>query len=136
MEKIMDVLLKNRYVKIYREKRNIICKMLKEVIYEAKKINIPISNYIFNDVCIDYFTDSRIGYCECLCNGAYIIHISYKLLDGDNQCIKNVLAHEILHTCILCKNHLVIWKYYANIMSHTYGYNIKETMSWEDLGVK
>ena len=51
--------------------------------------------------------------------------------------IKDVLAHEILHTCFLCKTHDYPWNHYAKIMNDKYGYNIKKLYhSWKEIGVE
>ena len=46
--------------------------------------------------------------------------------DPEN-CVRSVLAHELLHTCPRCMNHKLLWKTYAGKMNNAYSYCITAT---------
>lgn len=50
--------------------------------------------------------------------------------------LKQVVIHEILHTCPDCMNHGEKWKKYARIMNETYGYDIKRVWTPKELNIK
>ena len=69
----------------------------------------------------------------------YNIEISAKLLQDDvpTKSAKNVLIHEILHTCEDCMCHTGEWKRLANLVNDCYScYNIKRCSSNEEYGVE
>lgn len=110
-------------------------KMLLEVVNDAINANIPINQTIDKRVYIDKGIKNRAGFCNW-CLQKYEIHITDKMVASTEKYIKDILAHEILHTCFLAKNHNYPWNHYANIMNKTYGYNIKEKYnSWKEIGV-
>ena len=45
----------------------------------------------------------------------------------DENCVRSVLAHELLHTCPRCMNHKLLWKTYAGKMNNAYSYCITVT---------
>ena len=47
--------------------------------------------------------------------------------------LKNVLIHEILHTCWNCQNHGTTWKAHADRINARYGYNISRLVSAEEI---
>ena len=67
---------------------------------------------------------------------SFLIEICEAMLDADEQELKNVIAHEILHTCYGCYNHGKRWKAYAAKMNNMYGYNITSTTTYERIGLK
>lgn len=109
--------------------------LLSCVIKDAKKANIPISDLISKSVCIDYGIETRAGFCEWKIDGSYVIHLSERTIRSSCDKIKDVLAHEIIHTCLCCKNHLFVWEEYANTMNDLFGYNISKYTTWKYLGV-
>lgn len=112
--------------------------LYKEVIEEAKKINLPISTNINDEIIINKRAKRRFGCCKKIKKGliiSYEIEISYRLIECEEKFVKQTLAHEILHTCQGCDNHGQIWKSYAKRMNTKYGYNIKRTDTAEDLGI-
>lgn len=103
---------------------------------DAIEADIPINKTIDEKVYIDIGRNDRAGFCNW-CLQKYEIHITDKMVTSTKNHIKDILAHEILHTCFLAKTHSYPWSYYANIMNETYGYNIKEKYnSWKEVGVK
>ena len=102
--------------------------LLNEVIIEANSIDIPISNNINPLVFINKRAKGRFGACksENINNKKHFkIEIRSALYICDDFKIKEVLAHEVLHTCKGCQNHGNTWKKYAKMMNNKYGYNIK-----------
>lgn len=105
--------------------QNTINNLLQEIKQEAKNINIPVGNI---DPCvkINNRTTKRLGMCSKRGN-YYYIQISSYILEN-LEAVKEVLAHEILHTAPDCFNHGNLWKRYGNMMSRRYGYNIARTI--------
>lgn len=113
--------------------------LYKEVLAEVKKINLPISKNIKNDISINKKAKSRFGCCKKIQKGvikSFEIEISSRLIGGEDKFIKQTLAHELIHTCPGCDNHGAIWKAYAEKMNGVYGYNIKRTDTAKHLGIK
>lgn len=109
--------------------------LLFDVITDAKNAGIPIDKNINKTVQIDTNRVDRMGYCDCKVF-EYTIHITDIVLSANVKYIKDILGHEILHTCFLAKNHSWPWCEYAKIMNNKYGYNIKEKYnSWKEIGV-
>ncbi len=110
--------------------------MLREVMNDAKNADIPIDETIDEKVYVDTGVTDRAGFCNW-CFTKYEIHITDKIVNSEEKYIKDVLAHEILHTCFLGKTHDYPWLLYANIMNEKYGYHIKEKYnSWKEIGIK
>ncbi len=114
-------------------------------------MGIPVSEHIDSEVVINKRAKSRFGCCKEIQTPTlrsqdrdgegknneirYTIEISKALLEAPTQSIKEVLAHEVLHTTPDGDKHTGIWKKYAAIMNQSYGYHIKRTLSPEALGV-
>lgn len=109
-------------------------KLLEELIGEALEVNIPVPSNIYPELIINKRPKKRFGCCK-LIDGIYRIEISEFILGSDEIAIRNVIAHEVLHTCKGCDNHGSIWRKYAAIMNKAYGYNIKRTSTFEEMGV-
>lgn len=107
---------------------------LKEVIKQAQDINIPVPADICEQVDINPRPKKRYGCCR-LRNGKYYIEVSEFILTCDPDKIREVLAHEVLHTCRGCYDHGNMWKRYAAMMNSAYGYNIKRTSSNAEMGI-
>lgn len=54
----------------------------------------------------------------------FIIEISTVLKDESDERIKEVMLHELLHTCKGCFNHGKAWKALAEKVNQSYGYHI------------
>lgn len=108
--------------------------LLRDVISEAKALNIPVSNRIVPKVRVNNRAIRRFGCCIAK-NGEFIIEISGKLLDASERACKQTLAHEVLHTCPGCKNHGSKWKQYAKSMNSAYDYDISRASTHESLGI-
>lgn len=80
----------------------------------------------------------RWGQCKKIGINTFDIEISSRLLDDnvEDKAVKNVIAHELLHTVHGCFAHRGKWKEIANyINSSLPDYNIKTTDSLEDYGI-
>lgn len=75
-------------------------------------------------------TKSRLGCCRQIKGGLfpqYQLEISIMLKEWESQKLKEVIIHEVLHTCKGCLNHGALWKELAAEVNKAYGYSIKRT---------
>jgi predicted SprT family Zn-dependent metalloprotease len=113
--------------------------LLQQVIEEATALGIPVSRHISPSLHINKRTKARFGGCKKVkgfVHCTYQIEISKVLLDAEAQAIKEIIAHEILHSCPGCMNHGVTWKKHCRKMEKTYGYRLERTSSYEKLGIE
>ena len=110
-------------------------KILQDIISECRAIKLPVSNFIEPEVLINKRARKRFGACKKTTKG-FTIEISEFMLDADLVHIKNILAHEVLHTCRGCQNHGKKWKVMAQTMNAEYGYQITTTSSYEKMGLE
>ena len=110
-------------------------KLLKEVIAESKALGIPVSDRISPEVVINSRAKTRFGCCKRTAQG-YVIELSDRAVAAGEAVCREILAHEILHSCPGCINHQVRWKHYAGMMKQAYGYDIRTTRKCADLGVE
>lgn len=108
--------------------------LLAQVIAEARALSIPVSGRIDSRVRINRRAQSRFGCCIGSERG-YFIELSAQLLAGGEKLLRQVLAHEVLHTCRGCDNHGKRWQSYARRMNEAYGYHIRATDTHEALGL-
>ena len=112
--------------------------LVAEVAEEGKSIGIPISNRI-TDVKVNTRAKARLGSCrqikKPLQKDSFIIEISHRLFEAEEKKIKEVIAHELLHTCPGCMNHGKKWKLYAEEMNRAFGYGITRTYTDEKIGI-
>ena len=109
--------------------------LLQNVIAECKAIKLPVSKHIEPEVLINRRAKKRFGACKKY-RKSFVIELSEMMLNADPVYIKNILAHEVLHTCPGCQNHGKKWKYLAQLMNNTYGYKITTTTSYEKMGLE
>ena len=112
---------------------------IQELIKECKDLKIPVSRNIDPEIRINRRARSRFAACKkekSLIGDIYQLEIGESLLDAEESVIRTILAHELLHTCRGCYNHGPRWKEYAFKMNQTYGYRIKTTATYEELGLK
>jgi len=113
--------------------------LFKEVIKEAENIGIPIARTLA-PLKINTRAKARFGCCRLekkpFGRSEYHIEISEKTLYSSEKNIKQIIAHELLHTCPDCMNHGERWKVYASAMNKVYGYNITRTSTDEKLGLR
>ena len=106
------------------------------VIAQARTIKIPVSQEIAAHVRLNRRARTRFGCCIRR-EGRYTIELSAQLAEqGSEDAILQVLAHEVLHTCYGCSNHGARWKGYAQRMNSIYGYRIRRTDNYEELGIE
>lgn len=109
-------------------------RLLSEVIAQAKSVNIPVCAEISPKVIINRRAKTRFGCCKPVPGGC-VIELSEKMLAAPEKSCREVLAHEILHSCYGCRNHGKRWQRYAAIMNERFGYDIKRTHSFEEMGL-
>ena len=108
--------------------------MLKCVIKDAISIGIPISKKIEPTIYIDDKRYDRVAACYRFpFPEKYEIHLSKDTLRAMKTEIKNIIAHEILHTCFLSMDHDFPWKIYQKRMNEQLGYNIQIKYSWQKI---
>jgi hypothetical protein len=109
-------------------------KLCQECMEELNAIGIKYGN--IKEFKVNSRAKSRWGLCSKE-NGTYTIEISNDLL-ADNikdDKVKNVIIHEILHTCDNCMSHTGEWKRLAGIVNDCYAcYNIKRGETEEEVG--
>lgn len=113
--------------------------LLQQVINEAKALGIPVSRHISPSLFINNRTKSRFGGCKKVkgfVHYSYQIEISKVLLRAEAGTIKEIIAHEVLHTCPGCMNHGLAWKKHCNVMEHSLGYRLERTSSYDKLGLE
>lgn len=115
--------------------RNNLNALLAQVIAQARSISIPVSRSIDPDVVVNTRARTRFGCCRTRM-GRHTIEVAAALLEADEQAIRQVLAHEVLHTCPGCANHGAKWQHWASLMSQRFGYDIRRTDSHGALGIK
>ena len=106
-------------------------KLLNNVITDALSIDIPISKKIVGTIFIDEERYDRVAACyRYKLPERYEIHLSADVLRANEYEIKNIIAHEILHTCNASMQHEGIWKLYQRKMNQRLGYDIQVKYSW------
>ena len=112
--------------------------LFSQVVKEALSIGIPISKEI-SDIRINTRAKARFGCCKQekrpLGKKRFIIEISERVLCAEEKIIRQIIAHELLHTANGCMNHGAKWKEYAEAMNSAFGYNITRTSTYEKLGL-
>lgn len=110
--------------------------LLALAIAQARALKIPVSREIDPSVRLNRRARTRFGCCIRR-EGKYTIELSARLAEeGSEDAILQVLAHEVLHTCYGCSNHGARWKGYAQRMNLAYGYRIRRTDNYKELGIE
>ena len=107
--------------------------LLLEVKRELLKFKIPVSNDI--DPCINYVTTfSTLGMCERNSNPLYKYNLTFSelIFYFPINTIKDIIAHELIHSCPNCFDHRNTFKMYANTVNRLGGYNVYRCLSRED----
>lgn len=103
---------------------------------QARAVKIPVSREIDPHVRLNRRARTRFGCCVRR-DGKYTIELSARLAEqGSEGAILQVLAHEVLHTCYGCSNHGERWRGYAQRMNDAYGYRIRRTDNYGELGIE
>lgn len=104
-------------------------KLMREAIEELHKINIFPAESI-TGIKANSRAKRRLGCCKRTVNRGvekFEIEISTILEGETDQRIKEIIHHELLHTCKGCLNHGQKWKSLAARVNHIYGYHIRTT---------
>lgn len=100
--------------------------IFKECIREMKAVDIPIQDEGILEVKAEELDDC-FGLC-CIEEDGFIIIIRKDLIE--DRCplkeLKEVIIHELLHTCKRCLGHGKTWRKYAKMMNEAYGYSLLE----------
>lgn len=94
-----------------------------EVMTDMDKVHIPYSKNF--QIRPNFRAVRRRGACKKE-KGHFVIELSYDCLNGPENEIKDVIAHELIHTCEGCFNHGAQFKKYMQIIN-TLGYNVSVT---------
>lgn len=110
--------------------------LLALAVAQARAVKIPVSREIEPHVRLNRRARTRFGCCVRR-DGRYAIELSAQLAEqGGEGAILQVLAHEVLHTCYGCSNHGQRWRGYAQRMNDAYGYHIRRTDNYGELGIE
>jgi predicted SprT family Zn-dependent metalloprotease len=113
--------------------------LLQQVIEEAIALGIPVSRHISPSLFVNSRTKARFGGCKKVkgfLHDTYQIEISKVLVGAESKAIKEIITHEVLHTCPSCMNHGGAWKSYCRQMEKAYGYQLGRTSTYDALGVE
>lgn len=113
-------------------------RLLEEVLEELKNVEIHPAGTI-TSITENRRARKRLGCCRQEGTGLrrrYRLEVSIMLLDKDDRTIKEVIAHEALHTCKGCLNHGAEWKRLAAAVNHAYGYHIERTADYAGFGME
>ena len=109
--------------------------LLVQVISQARSLSIPAGRKIDHHVVVNTRARTRFGCCR-KAEGRYVIELSSSLLNADEQAVRQVLAHEVLHTCPGCADHGPRWQHWAALMNRTFSYDIRRTHMPQALGLE
>ena len=104
-------------------------KLMREAIEELHKINIFPAESI-TGIKANSRAKRRLVFCKRTVNRGvekFEIEISTILEGETDQRIKEIIHHELLHTCKGCLNHGQKWKSLAARVNNIYGYHIRTT---------
>lgn len=107
-------------------------KIAAECVSEMKKVNIPIRDNKINDVKAGDINDFGL----CTHDGYYknfVITIRNDLVQDNCPLteLKQVIIHELIHTCPRCWTHGKTWIKYALIINDAYGYSLFEGRNYD-----
>lgn len=97
-------------------------RMMEELSVELRQLGIPVSQHIFPQVQVNTRAKRRLGCCKREGN-SFRIEISHSLLPSPNK-VREVLVHELLHTCPGCGNHGKTWKRYGELAGKALGVTV------------
>lgn len=110
------------------DKNNLLQSIYKDVLTDFDRLKIPYAKEV--PIVINSRAKRRQGCCKKK-DGKFIIEISEFVLDYLVDEIKNVVAHEIIHTCYGCFNHQKRFKAYGQKLK-ALGYNVTTTYKGEE----
>lgn len=110
-------------------------RLFAEAMKEIEGLGIRPSTRIY-DIKVNTRAKKRLGCCKKVSLNlipGFQLEISSRLLDSGERQLKEVIIHEILHTCKGCFNHGKRWKAYAVLVNKAYGYHVSRTADCEGL---
>ena len=108
--------------------------ILQDVIKDVASIGFPLSKNLDNNIYIDKNRYDRVGACyRYKFPERYQIHLSEDTLMAKENEVKNIIAHEVLHSNFLTMEHNYIWEMYCKRMHDKFGYNIQVKYSWHKI---
>lgn len=108
--------------------------ILHEVIEDALSIGFPVSDALDRKIHIDRNRYDRVGACyRYSYPERYEIHISEAAIKSKKIEIKNIIAHEVLHSCFLSMDHGYFWSMYCDLMNSKLKYNIQLKYAWHQV---
>ncbi|MGC2873505.1 SprT-like domain-containing protein [Ihubacter sp. mB4P-1] len=113
-------------------------KILRQCIIELREIGIYPSNDILS-ISENKRAKKRLGCCKLTEIGGekgYQLEISSMLQGYGDRIIKDVVFHELLHTCPGCMNHGKKWKRLADSVNQAYGCSIKTHADYKELSLE
>lgn len=119
----------------YEKRLNV---LLAQVLREFEAIRIYPAGKILS-ISENSRAKKRLGCCRQVRGGinpSYRLEISTMLRGWDDDKLKEVIAHEVLHTCKGCMNHGAKWKALAGRAEEAYGYHITVSASPDRLGTE
>lgn len=108
--------------------------LLREVLAQAGALGIPVSREVEPHVQVNRRAAMRFGCCRYE-RGRQVIEVAFRVAQGPEWSCREILAHEVLHTCWGCRNHGKRWREYARRMNEAYGYHISRTSTNEEMGL-
>ena len=110
------------------DKNILLQSIYKDVLTDFDRLKIPYTKEV--PIVINSRAKRRHGCCKKK-DGKFIIEISEFVLDYPVDEIKNVVAHEIIHTCYGCFNHQKRFKAYGEKLK-ALGYKVTTTYKGEE----
>lgn len=108
--------------------------ILKNVINDAMRIGFPVSDALERKIYIDKATYDRVGACyRYPFPERYEIHLSEDTQKAHINIIRDIIAHEVLHTSFITMDHNCFWMMYQEKMNSNLGYNIQIKYSWNEI---
>lgn len=101
--------------------------LMKECVCNLQDLSIKVSKNI-EGIYINTRAKKRLGCCKMTRSGLkskYSIEVSYVLIEEDDEFLKDIIYHELLHTVAGCMNHGKKWKKAAALVNNELGTNIK-----------
>ena len=108
--------------------------LLGELALQIRSIGIPVSASLDPHVRFNDRAKRRFGCCWKTPQGGFVIELSAAMRTAPEAAVRQVLAHELLHTCPGCFGHGIRWKTYAAKLS-ALGLSVSRTADPAALGV-
>ena len=105
--------------------------LMAEAVEELRQIGIFPSEHILS-ITENSRARKKLGCCKMYRKDGYIaykLEISTQLSGEDDRTVKEVILHELLHTCPGCQNHGEKWKQLSQRVNREYGYAISRVAS-------